>query len=171
MGKGDEPSTAGKGPSPDELSLRPIEESDLDFLRRLYSTTRDYEMELVDWTPEQKQDFLDQQFEAQHKHYMEHFPKAQFSLVLVGGRRAGRLYIDRRPKEIRLVDIALLPAFRNRGLGKRLMDDLLDEGRRTSLPVRIHVEKFNPAMRLYRRLGFTHIEDQGVYFLMEWQPR
>ncbi|HSR70081.1 MAG TPA: GNAT family N-acetyltransferase [Acidobacteriota bacterium] len=170
MGNENKSKASDKGLS-EVLSFRPIEEADLDFLRRLYSTTRDYEMDQVDWSPEQKRTFLNQQFQAQHKHYMEHFPEAEFSLVLVDGRRAGRLYIDRRRKEIRLVDIALMPGFRNRGLGKRLMDKVLDEGRRNDLPVRIHVEKFNPAMRLYRRLGFTHIEDQGVYFLMEWQPR
>ncbi|HSR49375.1 MAG TPA: GNAT family N-acetyltransferase [Acidobacteriota bacterium] len=157
------------GPAP-QISFRPIQDRDLDFLRRLYATTRDYEMKMLDWSRKQKQDFLGQQFEAQHRHYMKHFPQAEFSLILLDGQAAGRLYLDRRPDEIRLVDIALLPKFRNQGVGGRLMERVLNEGRKKNLPVRIHVEKFNPAMRLYRRLGFTHIEDQGVYFLMEWKP-
>jgi len=32
------------------------------------------------------------------------------------------------------------------------------------------VERFNPALRLYQRLGFRHVEDQGPYYLMEWRP-
>ena len=37
-------------------------------------------------------------------------------------------------------------------------------------PVGIMVEKFNPAMRLYRRLGFTDVAEHGVYQEMEWLP-
>ena len=63
-----------------------------------------------------------------------------------------------------------MPEARNQGLGKALLLDLLDEAQAAALPVRIHVEKFNPAMRLYLRLGFKPLEDQGVYQLMEWRP-
>ena len=37
-------------------------------------------------------------------------------------------------------------------------------------PVTIHVEKYNPAMRLYERLGFTPSADRGVYVLLERPP-
>ena len=51
------------------------------------------------------------------------------------------------------------------------MADVLAEGQRVGKPVRIHVERNNPALRLYHRLGFSSVEDQGVYYLMEWRPR
>jgi ribosomal protein S18 acetylase RimI-like enzyme len=153
-----------------DITFRPITEGDMDFLARLYASTRWEELQQVPWSDAERLAFLRQQFEAQHIYYMEHFVNAAFDLVLVDGKPAGRLYLDRRDGEIRLIDIALLPEFRNRGIGGRLMADILKEGQETGLLVRIHVEHNNPAMRLYQRLGFRKIEEQGVYHLMEWIP-
>lgn len=152
------------------VSLRPIGEHDLDFLQRVYASTRAEELALVDWNDAQKASFLRMQFEAQHTHYKEHFPKARFDIIEVKGDPVGRLYVDRRPDEIRIIDIALLPEWRNRGAGSALLRSLLDEAGGEGKAVRIHVEQNNPAMQLYLRLGFTELEDQGVYRLMEWRP-
>ena len=151
-------------------TLRPVTPEDHELLYRIYASTREDEMAQVDWTREQKEDFLRFQFEAQHKYYTEQFPDAAFDLVLLDGEPIGRLYIDRRDDEIRLIDIALLPESRGGGIGGRLMKEILDEGAAAGKLVRIHVEQFNPAMRLYLRLGFEKIEEQGVYHLMEWTP-
>ena len=156
---------------PEQISFRPVEEEDRGFLQRLYASTRADELAVVDWTDEEKERFLGFQFGAQHDYYREQFPAARFDVVLVDGEPAGRLYVDRREDEIRLIDIALLPQYRRRGIGGELMRRVLDEGRRAGLPVQIHVEHNNPAMRLYNRLGFRKVEDQGVYALMRWQPK
>ncbi len=148
---------------PPAVTLRPIDDADLDFLARLYASTRTDELAPVPWSDEQKSAFLAFQFGAQHRFYQEQFPDASFDLVLVDGEPAGRLYVDRRADEIRLIDIALLPEHRRRGIGGRLMRRVLDEGREAGLPVQIHVERNNPAMRLYERLGFRRVEEQGVY--------
>lgn len=153
-----------------EITFRSVRPADEPFLNRLYHSTRWDEMALTTWSDEEKRIFLDQQFTAQHKFYREQFADAEFSLVLKAGRRAGRLYIDRREDEIRLIDIALLPEHRNGGIGRALMERVLAEGRESGMPVRIHVEQFNPALRLYDRLGFRKIGDEGPYFLMEWRP-
>ena len=153
------------------ISFRTIEERDLPFLRRVYASTRQEEMDQsINWTEQQKADFLAQQFHAQHTFYQQQFAAAEYLVVLLNGQPAGRLYIDRRPDEIRLIDIALLPAFRGHGVRSALLKDVLDEGRRGRKPVRIHVEQFNPALRLYQRLGFRIIGDTGVYYFMEWRP-
>ena len=145
-------------------------ESDLPFLRRLYDSTRAAEMEILDWTDAQKEEFLGMQFQAQHTFYQEHFPDAEYSVVEKEGAAIGRLYLDRREDEHRLIDIALLPECRRSGLGGALMEKVLGEAREAGKLVRIHVERNNPAMRLYDRLGFVNVEDQGVYYLMEWRP-
>ena len=155
---------------PADVSFRKITDKDQRFLYQLYASTRQQEMELVAWTAEQKESFLMMQFQAQHVFYMEQFDKAEFLIVEKDGQAAGRIYIDRRENEIRLIDIALLPAFRNQHLGTALLREIMKEGQDSMLPVSIHVEKNNPAMQLYLRLGFTPIEDQGVYDLMSWQP-
>ncbi len=154
-----------------EISFRPIRPDDEAFLLRLYSSTRQDEMAMLDWPQEEKETFLRQQFEAQHKYYQSSFKKAVFEVVLLAGEPAGRLYMDRREDEHRLIDIALLPEHRGKGLGGKLMADILAEAQKVGKPVRIHVERNNPAMHLYHRLGFENIEDQGVYYLMEWRPK
>ena len=152
------------------MAFRPAGEADLEFLYRPYASTREEELARVPWSAAEKEEFLRFQFSAQHRHYQEHFPRASFDLVLVDGEPAGRLYVDRRDDEIRLIDIALLPEHRGRGIGGRLMRAVLDEARADGLPVQIHVERDNPAMRLYDRLGFAKVEEQGVYWLMRWSP-
>ena len=122
------------------------------------------------WNDAEKEAFLRQQFTAQHKFYMEQFSEAEFQLILLNAEPIGRLYVDRRKDEIRLIDIALLPEHRNKGIGSRLLQDLFEEARKINKPLRIHVEHFNPALHLYQRLGFKRIGDTGVYFLMEWLP-
>ena len=86
------------------------------------------------------------------------------------GEDVGRLYIERWPTQHRLIDITFLPEHRGQGFGEALLRDLMEEAAAVNKAVSIHVEKFNPAMGLYRRLGFTCVEDKGVYDLMHWVP-
>jgi ribosomal protein S18 acetylase RimI-like enzyme len=88
----------------------------------------------------------------------------------MAGRPAGRLYVARWERELRLVDVALLPEHRGSGLGTALVSRVLAEAADAGKPVTIHVERMNPAQRLYRRLGFTLLEDKGMYLLLEWRP-
>jgi ribosomal protein S18 acetylase RimI-like enzyme len=153
------------------VTFRPIAPDDMDFLLRVYRSTREEELAMVvDWTDEQKDAFVRHQFDAQHAWYRDHYEGAQFDVILVDGVPAGRLYVHRRNREIRLVDITMLPEFRQGGIGTALLRDLLAEGEAAGKPVTIHVEVFNPAMRLYERLGFSPIEERGPYRLMEWKP-
>jgi RimJ/RimL family protein N-acetyltransferase len=153
------------------ITFRPIEPGDMELLLRVYRSTREEELAMVvDWTAEQKDAFVRQQFEAQHAWYQEHYVGATFDVILVDGVPAGRLYLHSRSSEIRLVDITFLPEFRGGGLGTSILRDLMAEGQATGKPVTIHVEIYNPAMQLYQRLGFRPVEDRGPYRLMEWRP-
>jgi len=152
-------------------TLRPETDDDRPFLRRLYGELRAEELSLVDdWSDEQKGAFVDQQFEAQSRYYHEHYKGAEFFVIEAEGARVGRFYLHHREREIRLMDISFLPEHRGRGWGSRLLRDLLARGEREGKPVTIHVEKYNPALRLYERLGFRPIADRGVYWLLEWAP-
>src|SRR5688500_328403 len=110
------------------LSLRPITDDDRDMLYRVYASTREDELAQVAWDDDQKAAFLRMQFDAQYSYYAEHYPKAQFQVILLNGEPVGRLYLDRRAREIRIVDIALLPEYRNRGIGTALLHEILAEG-------------------------------------------
>ena len=154
----------------DTISLRPITAGDEPLLYRIYASTREEELRPLAWDDGRKEAFLRQQFAAQDQHYRQHFSQAAFQIVLLGETPAGRLYVDRRTDEIRIIDVALLPEFRGRGIGSLLLKELLEEAARESKPVRIHVEHENPAIRLYHRLGFHQVADTGVHYLMQWDP-
>ena len=155
----------------DAIRYRPETSADQPFLRYLYGTTREEEMRRAPWTDEQRSQFLDQQFQAQHSHYEDAYPDCQFLVIEMEGEPAGRLYIDRGPNDIEIVDIALLPRCRGRGIGRVLLQEILDEGQATGKRVVIYVESFNPARHLYDRLGFEHVDDNGVYHHLIWSPK
>lgn len=151
------------------ITFRTCRAEDVPFLRHLYGTTREDELRLVAWTDEQKAAFLDMQFAAQKTHYENFYPDCQFLVIELEGTAIGRLYLDRGEDDIGIVDIALLPAYRGRGIGRMLIEEILAEGAATGRKVSIYVEHFNPARHLYDRLGFRHVDTNGVYHLMEWR--
>ena len=152
------------------ITLRPALPEDQEFLFQVYASTRANEMARVDWDDDQKERFMRMQFDAQDTYYRENYPGYEFQVILVDGQPAGRLYLHRRPAEIRIMDIALLPEFRRQGTGTKLLREILAEGERNKWAVTIHVERFNPALRLYARLGFHLAEDKGVYCFLKWTP-
>lgn len=155
---------------PPGVGLRPVAETDLPLLERIYASTRTEELAQTDWDEERKAAFLRFQFQAQHQHYATHYADAQFFVIERDGAPAGRLYLHWRANELRIVDIALLPGHRGAGIGAGLLRALRDEANAHGLFVSIHVEKMNRAMALYRRLGFRKAGEHGVYDLMEWHP-
>ena len=154
----------------DAIRFRPRRDDDREFLYTLYASTRAEEMKAVPWSDEQKEQFVRMQFHAQTVHYDDAYDPAGFTVIEENGRPIGRLYIDRQPDVIHIVDITLLPEKRGAGLGTVLLQEILDEGARTGAAVTIHVEHFNPALNLYRRLGFVHVASEGVYYLMKRDP-
>jgi ribosomal protein S18 acetylase RimI-like enzyme len=151
------------------LTFRRIADADLPFLARVYASTRKEELAATSMTEVQKAAFLLLQFRAQHTHYQKHYPQADWLVTMRGGEDIGRLYIERWPSQHRIIDIAFLPEHRGKGAGEALLRDLMDEAAAAGKDVSIHVEKYNPAMRLYQRLGFQVEEDKGVYDLMRWK--
>lgn len=150
------------------LAFRRLADADWPFLARVYASTRTEELAATPLTEEVKAAFLADQFRLQHAHYQKYYPNADWLVTAHGADDIGRLYIERWPTQHRIIDIAFLPEHRGKGFGEALLRDLLDEAAACGKAVTIHVEKFNPAMRLYRRLGFTTEEDKGVYDLMRW---
>jgi GNAT superfamily N-acetyltransferase len=150
------------------IALRPITPADDSFLARLYASTRADELALTNWSEEQKALFCRMQFTAQSADYRANYPDGSFQIIERAGEPAGRLLVSRTDKDILVIDIALLPEYRGLGMGTKLLRDLQDEARGAGKTLSIHVERFNPARRLYDRLGFQEVEEKGVYFLMEW---
>ncbi len=162
--------TAKPGKSP-PVELRLAQPGDEEFLADLYASTRSGEMELVDWPEEQKEAFLRSQFQAQKNDYEDRFPESIHQIVMVSRRPAGRVWIDWREDELRLLDIALLPEFRDRGIGAGLIANLQKQAKKRKKPMRHCVlEQNRAAFRFYQRLDFKQIDEFGVYVMMEWNP-
>jgi ribosomal protein S18 acetylase RimI-like enzyme len=173
------------------IGLRVETAADLDFQVALYTSVRWEELAPVEWPDTAKRDFLAQQARLQHAHYLEHYPGAELLVITAPAKLAadrgdtenlwidgaaperkciGRIYLRSGKSEIRLMDIALFPPYRGQGTGRCLIEALQSEGAARSLDVTLHVEPTNPAQRLYQRLGFTLIEQRGVYDFLGWSP-
>jgi ribosomal protein S18 acetylase RimI-like enzyme len=153
-----------------KVTLRPVSTDDSEFLFRVYASTRVEELAPVPWSEDQKRAFLQQQFQVQDSEYRRNYLNASFDVIEVEELPAGRLYINRGPDDFRIIDIALLPEYRGHGVGSALIEGLLAEASTAQTTVSIHVERQNPARRLYERLGFQPIATHGIYLLMEATP-
>lgn len=151
------------------LTFRPIADDDMQFLARVYASTRKQELAATSMTDMKKAGLMLLEFRAQHAHFLKHYPQADMLVVMGGGNEIGRLYLERWPTRHGIIDLALLPAFRRHGAGGVILRDLMDEAAAAGKDVSVLVGKFDPAMRLYQRLGFVTAEDKGVYNLMRWR--
>jgi ribosomal protein S18 acetylase RimI-like enzyme len=150
--------------------LRPAGPDDAEVLHQVYASTREEELSVVPWDAATKEAFLRMQFAAQDTYYRSTYPDASYDLIVDGAEVLGRLYVDRGEVAWLVIDLALLPEHRGNGLGTRLLRGVLADAAGAVKPVHMHVEQFNPARRLYDRLGFYQIAEQGIYLLLEWVP-
>ncbi len=154
----------------DLLDLRDAQPGDLPFLLELYSDVRGPEVSAWGWPASQCDAFLRMQFEAQRRGYQAAYPKAIHHIVLSGGEAIGRRMAARTSQGMRLVDIALLASHRNRGIGSRLIQQLMDDCRASGSALHLQVLRGNPAQRLYQRLGFIETGADQMYIEMAWTP-
>lgn len=152
------------------VQLRPAGTADEDFLLALYTAGRRAELASVGWGDEQINAFCQMQLTAQNWHHGLRFPDAQDSIVLKGGQPVGRLKVDEREDEILLVDIALIPEVQRQGIATHLMQMLMSRARKAQKPLRLHVLFTSPGLRLYQKLGFSRVADDGTYIEMEYCP-
>jgi GNAT superfamily N-acetyltransferase len=154
-----------------KVELRPVTESDDQFLLSVYESTRHDELAQVEWPEGQKEQFLRWQFDLQRTEYSSRFPDADYRVIVVDQQPAGRIWVGTDDEHIRLLDIALLPEFQNRGVGTALLQRLIDQASKAGKALRHMVFVLNnDAERFYIRLGFKRIEDLGAYKHMEWKP-
>ena len=156
--------------SAERITLRPVTEADRDFVLTVYASIRAAEMAMVPWTAEQKDAFVNSQFAAQTHHYAAEYPEATHEIICCDGVAAGRLYLDRRAQELHVLDVTILPQFRNSGIGSFVLRQILDEARVSGKIVTIYVESFNPSLNLFRKLGFQLSSQDGFQCFLCWSP-
>jgi GNAT superfamily N-acetyltransferase len=152
------------------ISLRPATTEDGEFLLAVFKSSRGEDLRELGWDEDRIGEFLDTQFEAQHRLDQSEYQQADDQIVLCAEQPAGRLTVERRDHEIRCVDVALLPAHRNTGIGTFLIRQLQDEARLAHKPLRLGIIRFSRAVSLFERLGFVRTSETGAHFQMEWRP-
>lgn len=155
---------------PPGLRFRDELADDRDVAMALYRSVREPELALTDWDESMRRAFVAQQFDAQAAQYRQHYPGAEFLLLQFGDSVIGRLYVHLTQAELRLMEVTLLPSERGKGLGTSLTNALLAIADQQQLPVTLHVEPFNPAYRLYQRLGFAKLREHNYYHFLQHLP-
>lgn len=155
---------------PSAVRLRAEAAEDETFLANVYASTREDELNLTNWDAAARAAFLDMQFKAMLKGYRSMYPQAEFSIILSDEKPVGRMVVERTDVEIRVVDIALLPVHCGRGVGTKLMREIMEEAARGSKPVRLTVFHGTRAIGFYERLGFRAKSAPDIYIEMEWVP-
>ncbi len=150
--------------------LRPFRADDQEFLFRLYASTRLHEIAAFGWPEAQQEAFFRMQFNAQQRWYEMSYGQADHQIIEQEGTPIGRIMVSRQPAFVLLVDIALLPEFRGQGIGAELIGKLIQECEEAKLPLRLQVQRINPAQRLYERLGFRKTGEDQMYLQMEKLP-
>ena len=154
---------------PNSIQLRPAAATDETFLLELYKSSRGEDVRGLGWDEQRVSNFLDMQHQAQQRFESE-YQSADNQIILREGAAIGRLLVDRRSEEIRCVDIALMPQYRNGGIGSMLLRTLQNEAKQIGKPLRLQIIRFNRAVNLFERLGFVRTSETGTHFQMEWVP-
>ena len=152
------------------LALRPATGEDAAFLLEVYKSSRGEDLRELGWDETRVAEFLDMQYEAQRTFDAQDYAQANDKVILSAGERAGRLLVDSRENEIRCIDLALLPEFRNRGLGTLILRRLQGEAAAANKPLRLQVIRHSRAVSLFERLGFARTSESGTHFQLEWKP-
>ena len=152
------------------VTLRAEKDADRDFRYRLFCTSRQPEFALL-LPPPMLEQVMRHQFQTQTVSYLTEFPRARFDIIELGGRPIGRIVVDRPGDVVYIIDQAIVPELRNKGLGTAIMRTHMEEARAAGLPVRLMAAQGDPAMRLYVRLGFTATDSATpMYTTLEWRP-
>ena len=150
------------------ITLRDAGPDDGTFLLTVYAAARAAELAQTPWTTEQREAFVSMQFLAQDTFYHEHYPDADYKVIMREGEPVGRIYLTREPGLIEILDITVLTEFRNCGIGSNVMERVLDEGAKSGRNVQIYVESFNPSLELFKKMGFSSLQEEGINYLLEW---
>jgi GNAT superfamily N-acetyltransferase len=150
------------------LRLRPECDADQDFRYRLFCDSQPSEFALL--APAALGEVMTQQFHAQTLSYLAQFPEARFDIIELSGERIGRIVVDRPGAGLHIVDLAIVPHWRGRGVGTAIVRALIDEARAAGIPVRIEASEGDPSLRLYHRLGFVSTATAPPHTQLEWRP-
>ncbi|MEP6707474.1 MAG: GNAT family N-acetyltransferase [Pyrinomonadaceae bacterium] len=151
------------------IALRPLEADDDAFLFEVYQSSRGEDLTSMGWDVERVLNFLETQYAAQQRFLKANYPEGEDRIIMLGTQPIGRLVVERTDQEIRVVDVAVLPQYRNAGIGTHLIRELLAEAARLGKPFRTQIIRSSTAMALFERLGIVKTGETGSHYQMEWR--
>jgi RimJ/RimL family protein N-acetyltransferase len=151
------------------VKLRAVQPDDEEFLISVYASSREQELAMVPWTDEQRYVFAKFQFQAQLNYYQTEFPNSEHSIILSEGEPVGRLFIDRREAQIRILDITILTRHRGKGIGTPIIRHVMDLAGAAGKSVGINLDLFSTSQQTFERLGFKPTEKTDSHTLYVWQ--
>ena len=152
------------------ITLRPVNTHDETFLYNLYKLSRTEEFSAVPFTEAQFDALMRMQYSARKSSYGAQFPGSDHSIVAIDGADAGQIWVFRDNSQHRLVDISILSTYQNKGLGSRLVNDVIDQARRAGVPLTCSVATNNPgSLRFHQRLGFHITSQNDLYYQLEYR--
>jgi ribosomal protein S18 acetylase RimI-like enzyme len=149
------------------IHLRPERAEDEALLFVLFCASR--EAEFAALPQPQRESLLHFQYQAQSRDYAARFPRSEHFIVEFCGQAAGRLLLNRETNELRVVDIAVVPDMRGQGIASAVLKSLISEAQATGMALRLSVWHANPALALYRRLGFCETARSATHLELAWR--
>ena len=96
------------------------------------------------------------------------FSPANQQIVQVEARDVGVISVTRRPPELFLDNIQVVPDYQGQGLGTALISDLQDRARTEDVALALRVNLRNRARLLYKRLGFVITGQSDTHYYLRW---
>ena len=93
------------------------------------------------------------------------FENAQ--LIFLNGQRIGHLKVFEDSEKIELIQIQLEPSHQGKGIGREVINSIIEKSIREGKPLALSVLKGNRARKLYERLGFKKVKETDFSVLME----
>lgn len=145
--------------------------ADADFLAALYASTRPDLLGKGGADPELVASLMGMQRRLQGADYARRFPGAITLLLHLGVEPAARIVVYQTAQSVRLVDLAVAPALRGRGMGTGILRSLQHWAQLHALPLQLAVSHGNAgAQRLYRSLGFVVERADTQSAQLVWLP-
>lgn len=151
-----------------DIRLRKRSECDSAFLFQLFSQIKKVELHFDLFPEEISSRILQMQYNAWEEMVRTRYSGSDDFIIMFDSERVGRVQFSETAEELRIINISILPLFQGEGIGTEILRKLLTDATRKKLQATLEVDKSNPAINLYRRLGFTEYQDGQLKTLMKY---
>ncbi len=141
------------------IHTRPAQDSDYDWL---YALNQEVYQDLITL------EFGYWDVEEELALFQDAWQSHNINLIIVAGERAGMFILEARDNYLWLSEIQITAMYQNRGIGSKIIQQLIAKSRQQKTPLRLRVLHANHrAYQLYQRLGFRRIDSAKHHHVMQ----